>query len=168
MVIGLTRAQLQARTKVVGLREEDDEDTVQYWISVAEALLEPLDLDSSVLGYTVNMLFVVQKLTEHLWINNDEQIVIAANTPFRSQRLGSFAYQLQKNPDNPTVFSSMPPVVQALIKRYTKNPKQLAFTTSVFPQVDADADGLVEYHDFLDAMVTKDRDLFNLPDVASR
>ena len=168
MAIGLTRQQLQARTKVIDLKEENDEDTIQYWISVAEALLEPLDLDTSVAGYTVNMLFVVQKLTEHLWINNDEQVVVAANTPFASQRLGSFSYRLQPAPDKISIFSSMPPIIQAIIKRYTKNPKQLAFTTPVFPQVDADSVGLVEYHDFLDAVTQKDRDLFNLADIVGR
>ena len=166
--IGLTRKQLQARTNLVGLRQATDEDTVDYWISVAEALIDAIDLDSSIAGYSINMLFIVQKVVEHLWINNDEQVTIAANVPFRSQKLGSFSYQLSPVQERPDIFDNMPPIVKAIIRRYTKVPTQMTVTTPVFPQVDPDINGVVEYHDFLSHITNKDRDLFNLADIVNR
>ena len=67
--------------------------------------------------------------------------------------------------DDPGIFDLMPPIVKAILRRYTKINDQISISTPVFSQVDADSDGIVEYHDFLDSVTHKNRELFNLADI---
>mgnify|MGYP000737104408 CR=1 FL=1 len=168
MALGLlTLTNFQKRTKVKAIRETQDRDLVQYWIDLAESLLESIELDSSVAGYTFNMAFVVQKIAENLFLRNEEQVVIAANNLFQSERLGSYSYKKLPISVNPDIFDQFEPIVKAIVSKYSKQALFSSVTTPVFTETIADHKGIREYHDYLRIVTEDNRNLFGMADIVT-
>lgn len=153
----LTRQQMQARTKVEGLRDVAGE-TTEFWIDLSEDLLNTFNIDSSSTGFTNIAAWVVQKIAEHLFVQNEEQIVIAINTPFRSERLGSYSYN--KGPrtldQKKELFIDLPTMVQVAILRITKHITPLSVYTKVFREENHLTEtGVRNYQDLLDIEIAR-------------
>lgn len=156
--------ELKLRSRVVSLVAETD-DVIQYWIALAESLLESFNLDSTLPGYETNIRFAVRKYTEYLYLEDDESTIVNANSPFKSERIGSYSYTradpAQTQETDEGFFAGLPAIVAAIIKRYLSGSSPVSFTTSVFRQTKPNEEGVREYHDYLDEMVVERPDLFN-------
>ncbi len=156
----LSRQQLQTRTKVEGLRDVAGE-TTDFWIDLSEDLLNTFNIDSSSAGFTNIAAWITQKITEHLFVQNEEQIVIAINTPFRSERLGSYSYN--KGPrtidQKKELFIDLPVMVQVAVLRITKDRSPLSVFTRVFREENHVSEtGVREYQDLLDIEISRIND----------
>lgn len=150
---------LSVRTKVTGLKDaEGAREQLAYWIDLAEALLNTFNLDSSLTGFASIAAFATQKVAEHLFVSNEEQIVIVANSPFRSERLGSYSYN--KGPkimdQKKEMFADFPVLVQVAISRITKEIIPLSIYSSVFrEEKSGTVTGVREYQDMLDVEIAR-------------
>ncbi len=155
----LTVQNMSKRTKVQGLRDvEGQNEVVGFWIDLAEDLLNTYNIDSSSAGFTNISAWITQKITEFLFIQNDEQIVVAANTPFISERLGSYSYRkFPRNEDQKKeLFSDLPIMVQVAILRITKDKIPLAIYSRVFREENSDVvTGVRDYQDLLDVELSR-------------
>ncbi len=156
----LRRDELQTRTKVEGLRDVQSE-TTEFWIDLSEDLLNTFNIDYSSAGFTNIAAWVTQKIAEHLFIQNEEQIVIAVNTPFRRERLGSYSYD--KGPrtldQKKELFIDLPPMVQVAILRITKDRSPLSVFTRVFREENSVSEtGVRDYQDLLDVEIARIND----------
>ncbi len=155
----LTVQNMSKRTKVQGLIDvEGQNEVVGFWIDLAEDLLNTFNIDSSSVGFTNIAAWITQKITEYLFIQNDEQIVVAVNTPFISERLGSYSYRKfpRSEDQKKELFSELPMMVQVAILRITKDKVPLAIFSRVFREESSDViTGVREYNDLLDEEIAR-------------
>ena len=154
-----------SRSRLSSLTGEDS-DTIEYWIDLAESLLGRLDLDQAISGFDVNMTFAVQKYTEYLYITNDEANVMASNSVFKSERIGSFSYTRFDNDVNIAVgdrniFDSMPSIVAAIVRLYIRAVEPVSTTSPVFLETIVDPKGRREYQDYISTVTDHYPHLFN-------
>lgn len=150
---------MSKRTEVQGLKDTDGaHEVIGFWIDLAEDLLNTYNIDSSSAGFTNIVAWITQKVSEFLFLQNNEQIVVAANTPFISERLGSYSYRKFPRDENQKkeLFADLPIMVQVAILRITKDKVPLSISTSVFREERSDVvTGVREYNDLLDAEIAK-------------
>lgn len=148
----LTSTQLHRRTSIEELKEENA-DVVNFFLDTANEILADIEYDTGRSGYTNALSLAAQKLTEHLWINNQRDMVEAANRPFRSERLGSYSYTKDFGAEKPkSMLDVLPPFVGFIVRRYMKNAAPKSIYTGIFREEERElTTGMRDYHDLLDA-----------------
>ena len=156
----LTEAQLNSRSDLAVITAMDTA-TRNYWIDLAEQMLDLLDLNKSRSGFDTIFEYAVQILVEHLVVRNQESIVYAVNTPFRSERMGSYSYTMAPGiVDSKSLFPELPALLRMIVKKFLNNADPIAYSTAVFYEALADSEGISKYHDWVDDQVLENPDLF--------
>ncbi len=168
----LSAQNMSKRTKVEGLRNvEGQRETINYWIDLAESLLNTANIDSSTTGFANIAAYITQNITEFLFLQNEEQIVVANNTPFISERLGSYSYRKFPRDENQkrALFADLPMMVQIAIQRITKYNIPLSIVSNVFREEGSDVvTGIREYNDLLDIEIARIADSDGVFEIGNR
>ena len=138
-------------TELSGLANDSK---LEIWVQRAVARLSIYELDPNKHdGFEINMIIAIQKMTENLWHGFQEASIVQANSPFRSEKIGSYSYTRF----DPRGISSgeeaeeeLPVLVRVLIDAYLAEPDLVFSTTRVFQEIDSDRDNVREYYDVLD------------------
>ena len=159
MTLGLLSvANFKLRSKLSELKSEED-DSIQYWIDLADSLIESFDLDSSLPGFDINIAFAIQKTAESIYVQNLESNILVINSPYQSERVGSYSYtKARPRDDEGDIF--LPSIALAIVLRYLSSSDTSSYTTSVFVETEPDKEGRREYHDYLNNVVDKYPGLF--------
>ena len=142
----LSLADLKIRTNVSQLLAEED-SLIQYWLDLGDSIIKTFELDSSVDGYGVNVSFAIQKTVEYLYIDNLEENTLAANSPFKSERIGSYSYTRFSGEKKFSLKDNLPPIVYSILSTYLKTNKPISYTTTVFNDLPYISDGRKIYVD---------------------
>lgn len=136
----LTLAQLEARTKLTSLIEESTA-LKEFWLDVVNGFLGSFNLDENAEGFSAGLQYVAQQLVESLSINNSQQNVLAANSPFQSEKIGSYSYALKRplgmNEEdiNSYLYASLTPMARAILNRYMgASDSVITHSTTVFEE----------------------------------
>lgn len=139
----LTLEQLQERTKIASLKENGSELLVlkELWLDAANGYIFNMHLDETKLGYESAMQIIVQQIVESLSANNGVQNILAANSPFRQEKIGNYSYTLKSGADTivannrDEIEQGLTPIVTALLNKYRLNPTKFQVqSTHVFKQ----------------------------------
>ena len=116
------------------------------WIEAANSILSTFNFDESIEGFANSMVLVASGIVEHFYSGSRRNAIMATNSPFKSQRLGSFAYTLKTESNlqkaKGDIFENMPDYILYLISRYLKKPDPRISTTGVFQEAPANSDGI--------------------------
>lgn len=149
----LSTSDLKNRTRLNGLKSEVDE-TIEYWINLASSLIGIYDLDTGKEGFNTNFQFAIQKYAEKLWLDNQETSMLIANSPFRSEKTGSYSWTRFDPRGIASADESdaddFPSIVRMIIKSYLAA-NDIVSSTKVFREIKFNSSEDKEYHDFLDA-----------------
>ena len=134
----LTLVQLRARTKVTSLIDEDD-ILIELWLDAANGYLESKNLDDCKPGYDSAMQLITQNIVESLFSNSSQQNILAANSPFRQEKFGSYSYTLKTGIDmlfgenRDDIEQSLTPMIAVLLRKYESNTEKfVSRSTNVF------------------------------------
>ena len=141
----LTIDQLDDRTKIDFVKNESVA-LKTIWLDAANGYLESLALDSSKSGFNSAMQYIAQNIVESMASGNQEASILAANNPFRQEKIGSYSYTLKNNYDiaggsgstsNDNIHSFLTPIAAAMLQQFRINSKKMQTnTTSVFENQD--------------------------------
>jgi len=104
---------------------------LEFYIDVAENLLDAQELNIDKTGYSINVGYAVLKLVEYLVINDQEHILQAIAGNFAEERMGSYSYKIKELEDR-----GWPPLVDRIITMYRGIgvSAKMLFSTRVFPE----------------------------------
>ncbi len=147
-VLGLVnRDQLIGRSQS-SLVKESDVQLLDWYIDIAEALIDAQGVDKTKTQYALNVGYAVIKLAEWLIINDDEQNLMALFGPFSEEKMGSYQYKIKMMEQQ-----GWPPTVERILKMYNDigDPQDWVQSTRVFPEVKSNGStGWRKWVDILD------------------
>ena len=136
----LTIAELDERTRISGLRGEILV-LKELWLDAANGYVCEMNLDKTKKGFASAMQIIVQEIVESLYVNKSQASIMAANSPFRQEKMGNYSYTLksgvdmQLNEGRDGIEQSLTPIAGALLAKYRLNRKKFVFNThSIFTE----------------------------------
>jgi len=146
-VLGLlTVEELQERSRS-NVVKETEIGIVEFYIDLAESLLNTQSLNANKTGYAINVGYAVLKLVEHLLIQDQENFLMALAGPFSQERMGSYSYRIKDIEQQ-----GWPPIVEKILKMYRGIPEsyELVITSRVFEELrHSETTGFRTPHDLL-------------------
>ena len=120
------------------------------WIEAANGLLSTYALDDTKEGFAASMRLVASGIVEFFYSKSRSDTIVAANSPFKSQRIGSYSYTRMTASDYGTidVVESLPGYLLYILNRYLKH-GAIGVSTGVFKELPPE-DGVREYYDGID------------------
>ncbi len=146
-VLGLlTVTEVQERSQASAIKDLEV-GLIEFYIELAESLLNTQVLDTAKRGYTINVGYAVLKLAEHLAIQDQENILVTMASPYSQERMGSYSYKIKDIEK-----LGWPSIVDRILKIYRTIPSSqaLVITSRVFAELrHSEVTGFRPIHDLL-------------------
>jgi hypothetical protein len=153
----LTVDQIQARSRS-NIVKQTEVGTLEYYIQVAENILDAQGLNKTKEGYAVNVGYAVLLFTEFLILQDQEHILVALASPFSEERMGSYSYKIKQIEQ-----IGWPATVERILKMYRSagDVTKLIITTRVFPEFKPDSTtGFRPIHDLVNGTFYEEEQKF--------
>ena len=122
-------------------------------VDTANGILDSYSLDIARQGFESAMKLVAVGIIEYLYTNKSRAAVMAANSPFKSERLGSYSYQratpITSTTEQKSVINSLPANIRFILSRYIKSRAGIV-TSEVFKENEPDQDDIRRFSEFID------------------
>ena len=130
---------------------DSDDLRLGLYVSSTNGLLSIYNYDETIEGFVDAMKVVAVAIIESMYYVSQRQTVMAANRPFKSERIGSYSYQRYDIAGEEDVFQRLPGSVLSLWMGFLVKPEQIAYTTHVFKELPPDGSGNRDWHSYSDA-----------------
>lgn len=123
------------------------------WLDTANGLLSTFTFDESREGFESALKIVATAIVESFYSSFRRENVIAANSPFKSEKFGSYSYtrltardSQEQTTQEETFFKSLPVSILYIIQVYLKTPDPRIITTDVFKELSPNDQGIRDWH----------------------
>ena len=123
-----------------------------FWIDAANAVMCTFNFEEGQKGFRSVAKIIAVGIIDYFFSVSRKNAVLAANSPFKSERLGSYAYTRFSPSDNNMqegIIQSLPGHVLYLLLLFLKKGKPRSIVTRVFDELPPDSQGERSYAEIL-------------------
>ena len=128
----------------------DSSRPFSLWVGVANGILSTFTFDESLEGFEDAIKFVSAAIIEHLSVSSSREIILAANSPFESEKFGSYSYRKRKKEKDDSIYSYLPISILYILNLFLKKSDPRIITTGVFKELPAPENGTRDWHQYVD------------------
>ena len=128
-----------------------DINLLSIWVDVANGYLSTFCFDESLEGFESSYKVIATAIVENLYIISRRSNILSTNSPFISERFGSYSYKrFNKSNLEDNFFTNFSSIIKALFLRYLLQPIPQTITTSVFKELPPSSEGVRDWHKYND------------------
>ena len=126
-------------------------ELLDIWVDVANGYLSTFCFDESLEGFDNSYKVIATAIIEKLYSTSRKSNILVANSPFISERFGSYSYRrFNRSDSEEDFFNTFSSIIKALFLRYLTASDPRIVTTSVFKELSPNSEGIRDWHVYND------------------